>query len=545
VQIGIDVGGTNTDAVLMDGGRVLAWHKAETTRDVTGGITDALTHLLDQWPADPADPADIEAVIIGTTHFVNAVTERRRLLEVACIRLSLPAATVIPPLADWPDELRQAVGNHVYFAHGGYNFDGRPISPLDTRELQAIAADIRRRNLRSIAISSVFAPINDKMERAAADIFATTIPGVFVSLSADIGRIGLLERENATILNASLRDVARKVTRSLRAALTKLNLNAPFFVTQNDGTLMSADYAEEHPILTFASGPTNSMRGAAFLSGAQHAVVIDVGGTSTDVGVLVNSYPREAASAIDIAGVRTSFRMPDLVSIGLGGGSLVRRGGQDGTVIIGPQSVGYELNRRGIAFGGDALTATDVVVASGAARLGDPSLVDGLDKALVGDAVSRIQAMIADVVDHVKVSTQPIPVVLVGGGAILVKDPLAGASNLTRPDHWPVANAVGAAMAQVGGEVDRVFSLETTTRDAVLAKAQRQAEQKAIAAGAKPGSVSIVDIDEVALTYMPGNATRVRVKALGELDTAAERAPRGPSRLAAVSRSDQQRPPRR
>jgi N-methylhydantoinase A/oxoprolinase/acetone carboxylase beta subunit len=517
VRIGIDVGGTHTDAVLMEGGQVLAWHKAATTPDVTGGIIDALTHLLEQ---RRAGPADVEAVIIGTTHFVNAVTERRRLLEVACVRLSLPATTVIPPLTEWPKDLRQALGEHVYFAHGGYNFDGRPISALDADELKAIAEDIRRRNLRSIAISAAFAPVNDKMERAAASIFTTAIPDAFVSISADIGRIGLLERENATILNASLRDVARNVVQSLRAALTELNLTAPFFVTQNDGTLMSADYAEEHPILTFASGPTNSMRGAAFLSGAQHAAVVDVGGTSTDVGVLVNGYPREAASATDIAGVRTNFRMPDLVSIGLGGGSLVRRQGPDGTVRIGPQSVGYELTRRGLAFGGDILTATDVMVASGVAQLGNPSLVAGLDKALVRDAVHRIQTIIADAVDHVKISAEPIPVVLVGGGAVLVKDQIAGASSLTRPDHWPVANAIGAAIAQVGGEVDRVFSLEATTREAVLADARRQAEQKAIAAGARPGSVSVVDIDEVALTYMPGNATRVRVKAVGELNVA-------------------------
>jgi hypothetical protein len=201
--------------------------------------------------------------------------------------------------------------------------------------------------------------------------------------------------------------------------------------------------------------------------------------------------------------------------------------------------VGYELTRRGIAFGGDVLTATDVIVASGAAQLGNPSLVAGVDKALVRDTVNRIQAMIAEAVDHMKASAEPIPVVLVGGGAVLVKDQIAGTSSVTRPGHWPVANAIGAAIAQVGGEVDRVFSLETSTRDAVLAEAQRQAEQKAIAAGARPGSVSIVDIEEVALTYMPGNATRVRVKAVGELDEAADSTPAASSPHTTIPGSDQ------
>jgi N-methylhydantoinase A/oxoprolinase/acetone carboxylase beta subunit len=515
VRIGIDVGGTNTDAILMNGDEVVAWHKTVTTSDVTGGIVTALDHLLEK--ASVA-PEDVTAVIIGTTHFVNAITERRRLLDVACVRLSLPATTVIPPFTDWPADLRAALGEHIYFAHGGYNFDGRPISPLDTDELWAIAEDIRGYELASLAISSVFAPVNDSMEREAAAVFAAALPGVFISLSADIGRIGLLERENATILNASLREIARGVVQSLRGALQEMNLGAPFYVTQNDGTLMSADYAEEHPILTFASGPTNSMRGAAFLSAVEQAVVVDVGGTTTDVGVLVNGYPREAASETEIAGIRTNFRMPDLVSIGLGGGSLVRGEPRDGGVSVGPQSVGYELTQRGILFGGDILTATDIAVASGAARLGDPSLVANLDPALVRHALKRVHKMIAEAVDRVKVSSEPVPLVLVGGGAILVSDHIDGASVVTRPDNWSVANAIGAAIAQVGGEVDRVFSLEATSRESVLADARRQAEEKAIAAGARPGSVNIVDIDEVALTYMPGNATRVRVKAVGDLD---------------------------
>jgi N-methylhydantoinase A/oxoprolinase/acetone carboxylase beta subunit len=250
----------------------------------------------------------------------------------------------------------------------------------------------------------------------------------------------------------------------------------------------------------------------------EQADVVDVGGTTTDVGVLVNGYPREAASETEIAGIRTNFRMPDLVSIGLGGGSLVRGEPRDGGVSVGPQSVGYELTQRGILFGGDILTATDIAVASGAARLGDPSLVANLDPALVRHALKRVHKMIAEAVDRVKVSSEPVPLVLVGGGAILVSDHIDGASVVTRPDNWSVANAIGAAIAQVGGEVDRVFSLEATSRESVLADARRQAEEKAIAAGARPGSVNIVDIDEVALTYMPGNATRVRVKAVGDLD---------------------------
>ena len=153
------------------------------------------------------------------------------------------------------------------------------------------------------------------------------IPDAQVTLSSDIGRIGLLERENAAILNACLRATgARDRGRLPPQPSAELGITAPLYLTQNDGTLMSADYAEQYPVLTFASGPTNSMRGAAFLSGLKDAMVVDVGGTTSDVGALTHGFPREASVAVDIGGVRTNFRMPDVYSFGLGGGSLVTRG---------------------------------------------------------------------------------------------------------------------------------------------------------------------------------------------------------------------------
>jgi N-methylhydantoinase A/oxoprolinase/acetone carboxylase beta subunit len=513
MRIGVDVGGTNTDAVAVDDGKLVAWHKCPTTEDVTGGIVEAMQEVL-QKCGRPKD--SVSAVMIGTTHFINALTERRRLLEVAVVRLALPATRVLPPMADWPTQLRETIGNHVFMAHGGYNFDGREITALDERELSQIASTIRTRGIRSLAISSVFAPVNREMEDRAAAVFRRECPDLFVSLSSDVGRIGLLERENATILNAALREIAHSVVTSLRGALDRLGISAPFFVTQNDGTLMNAEYAEAHPILTFASGPTNSMRGAAFLSGVDDAVIVDIGGTTTDVGVLAAGYPREAPTEVYVAGVRTNFRMPDVLSVGLGGGSLVRWDEETGPQ-IGPESVGYRMTEDALVFGGTTLTATDVAVAAGQARIGDASSVSHVPSDAVRSSLVEVQRMIADAIDRVKTSSDPAPVILVGGGAILVSGDLEGASTVTRPDGWAVANAIGAAIAHVGSEVDRVFSLEGTSRQEVLNAAREEAIRQAVAAGAAPSSVTIVDVDEIALTYLPGNATRVRVKAVGEL----------------------------
>ena len=340
IRIGIDVGGTNTDAVVMRDDVVLAGVKASTTADVMSGVVAALRAVLAE---SGLAPAAIDVVMIGTTHFTNAVVQRRDLAPTAAVRLGLPATASLPPMVDWPEDLREAIGNHAYLAHGGHEFDGRILSPLDEGELRGIAADIASKNIRSVAITAVFSPVNDAMEARAAALFAEALPGVHVTRSSDIGRVGLLERENAAIMNACLRDLSAHVIAAFREALATCGIGGRFFLTQNDGTLMDAAYAERFPVLTFASGPTNSMRGAAFLSGVSDAIVVDIGGTTSDVGALHKGFPRQATVAVEIGGVRTNFRMPDVFSIGLGGGSLVVDG--VGGVTVGPRSVGYRAGQ--------------------------------------------------------------------------------------------------------------------------------------------------------------------------------------------------------
>src|SRR5271155_2384346 len=385
MRIGIDVGGTNTDAVVMDGTRVLAGVKETTTPDVMSGVVAALKSVL---AASGLKPDAIDVVMIGTTHFTNAVVQRRDLAQTAAVRLGLPATASLPPMVDWPEDLRSAIGNHAYLAHGGHEFGGRVISPLDEAELLGIAENIRAKGIRSIAITSVFSPVNPELETKAGAIFEKALPGVHVTLSSDIGRIGLLERENAAVMNACLRDLAKLVIDAFRAALDACGVKGRFFLTQNDGTLMDAAYAERFPVLTFASGPTNSIRGAAFLSGVADAIVVDIGGTTSDVGALHKGFPRQATVAVEVGGVRTNFRMPDVFSFGLGGGSLVVDG--PGGVTGGPTSVGHKLPRGAFVFGGATLTTTDVIVAAGRADLGDAAKVARLSPELIQRTEAKI-----------------------------------------------------------------------------------------------------------------------------------------------------------
>lgn len=514
LRIGIDVGGTNTDAVLMRGTEVIAKIKTPTTEDVTSGITTALNHILG---VSNTGTSEVAGVMIGTTHFTNAVVERKRLQPTAAVRLGLPATAALPPMVDWPEDLAETLGRHAYLCHGGHEFDGREISKFDPDEIKAAAADITSKGIAAIAVSSVFSPVNQDMEKLAAEILRSEVPGSSVTISSEIGRIGLLERENAAILNACLRNLAKDTVAAFKRAIGELRIEAPLYLTQNDGTLMSAEFAEHYPVLTFASGPTNSMRGAAFLSGLKDAMVVDVGGTTSDVGALTHGFPREASVAVDIGGVRTNFRMPDVFSFGLGGGSLVS---QD-PLRIGPQSVGYRLTKRAVVFGGDTLTTSDIAVAAGVAEFGDPSRVAELDKQLVSDTIDLIQTMSEAAVDRMKTSAADVPVIVVGGGSVLISRPIAGASEMVKPPHFEAANAVGAAIAQISGEVDRVYSLDGLTRAQALDDAKAEATAKAIEAGADPNTIAIVDVEDVPLAYLPGNATRIRVKAVGDLTLSA------------------------
>ena len=523
MRIGVDVGGTNTDAVLMDGASVVSSTKTPTTANVSEGIAKALRTVIED---SGINRATIDGVMIGTTHFTNAVVERKHLTPTACIRLGLPATVCLPPMVDWPDDLRDMVGGNSHLAHGGHEFDGREISDFQPDEVREIATKIRDAGLNAVAISSVFSPVNATFEEQSAEIVRSLIPDANITLSSEIGRIGLLERENAAIMNSCLRQLAARTVDGFKAALDELQISAPFYISQNDGTLMNADFAKEYPVLTFASGPTNSMRGAAFLSGLRDAIVVDVGGTTTDIGVLQHGFPRVAALAVDIGGVRTNFRMPDTYSIGLGGGSLIsppgaasphRNGGTEGGIKVGPRSVGYELTEKALVFGGDILTATDVIVAGGSQDIGDASAVAALDADLISAVQERIMEMIAIAVDRMKTSATPVPVIVVGGGSILVTGEIEGASEIIKPDHFPVANAIGAAIAQVGGECDRIFSLAELSRDEALDQAKGEASDRAVNAGADAGSIEIVDVEEVPLAYLPGNATRIMVKAIGDL----------------------------
>lgn len=511
LRIGVDVGGTHTDAVVLDSSdRLVAKTKVVTSQDVTSGINAAITSVLSQ----DITPDRVTHVMIGTTHATNAVLERRGLRKAAVVRIGGPSSNAVRPLFGWPEDLRRAVSIGECIVNGGAELDGREITAFDSDHMARFLTSLPE-PVEAVAITSVFSPVTADHELAAEEVVRRELgPEVHVSLSHEIGALGLLERENATVLNEALVGAAHSVAGALTTALEANGLaDAIVYFAQNDGTLMALDYAMHFPVLTIGSGPANSIRGAAYLTGVKDALVADVGGTSTDIGVLVNGFPRESAVGVRIGGVSTNFRMPDLVSIAIGGGSIIHH--NDGCLEVGPDSVGYRLQEEALIFGGSQATLSDAAVAGGRACFGSRQLPD--EQEVLIRALNAADAAVAEGIDRVKVSRGELPLVAVGGGSVLLPDRIDGISEVLRPDHHDVANAIGAAIGTVSGQVDRVFPLDRATRAEVIEEATSLARDQAVRAGAAPARVEVVDIEEIPLAYLTNPAVRVRVKAAGPL----------------------------
>ncbi len=220
--------------------------------------------------------------------------------------------------------MRNIIEGPHFYLDGGLEIDGREIAPLNPAQIKQTASEIVKAGIRYVAVVGIFSALDHAgiHEERCKTLLQEFQPELSVVCSHSIGGPGLLPRENATILNASILAFARKTIKGFRLAMSKLDLSCPLYLTQNDGTLTDAAVAAELPIKTFASGPTNSLMGAAFLQGLDHGdkrmadnqyVVVDIGGTTTDICALLPSgFPRQAPNFVEVGGVRTAFSMPEV-----------------------------------------------------------------------------------------------------------------------------------------------------------------------------------------------------------------------------------------
>jgi len=513
-KLGIDVGGTNTDAVLIDEKlQVIAECKYPTSKDIYDGILGAVRTVLEQ---SDIDRKEINQAMLGTTQCTNAIVERKHLAPIGILRIGAPATLGIQPMVDWDEDI-QKVAVAAEIIQGGFEYDGKELAVFDEAAACKFFENLKGK-VKSVAISCAFSTVRNDHEVLAARLCKKVMgEDVHVSVSSEIGSMGLIERENATILNAALYKVAERFTEGFAKSLKDEGVtNAKVYLSQNDGTLMTMEHARRYPILTIACGPTNSIRGASYLSNLKNAIIIDVGGTTTDLGVISQGFPRESSVAATIGGVRTNFRMPDVVSIGLGGGSIVRQK-EDGSITVGPDSVGFEITSKALVFGGDVLTATDIAVRLGMADIGDKSKVADIEEEMAKEAMKVIISLAEDGIDSMKISNADIDVILVGGGSIVLPENLMGAKTVSKPNHFGIANAIGSAISKVSGTLEKLVNYDEIPREKALQQAKEAAINIAVESGAVRETVEIIDVEDVPLAYYPGNTNRIKVKAAGDL----------------------------
>ena len=336
--LGLDTGGTFTDAALVDttaktdttDGAMVAKAKSLTTRqDLSIGVGGAMKAVVEQWGGNPAD---IALVSLSTTLATNAVVEgvggRVALILIGFDEGALERA-----------DLAKALGNDPhYFIQGGHRNDGAQQAALDKDALED-AANTLKGEVSAFAVASHFATRNPEHESAARSILRD-ITGLPVTCSHELSSsLGGPRRALTAMLNARLINLLERLIEATSEQMTALGLSCPLMVVKGDGSLLNADFARTRPVETVLSGPAASQAGAAFLAGANTALVSDIGGTTTDIAYLRDGAPGLNADGAFVGGWRTMVEAADIRTSGLGGDSEVTpqsRGLEKG-LLLGPR----------------------------------------------------------------------------------------------------------------------------------------------------------------------------------------------------------------
>ncbi len=328
--IGIDTGGTYTDAAIIDpiAKRVVCSAKAITTKgNYAIGVTEAMKAALAQAPA--IGSKQIAMVSVSTTLATNAVVEGHG-SQVAALLIGFDDGMV-----ERTKIAASFAGLPIIRVDGGHDHNGDERAKLDvaklSREVKAVAG-----NVAAIAVASGFAVRNAKHEQMARDIIAreTQLP---VTLSSELSSaLDAPRRALTAVLNARLISRITQLVRAVENAMASLGIKAPLMIVKGDGSLARAEMVALRPIETVLSGPAASLIGAKWLTGLDDLVMSDMGGTTTDIGVLLNGRPQIAEQGAEVGGWRTMVKAIDITTIGLGGDSEVHIG-LNGALTIGPQ----------------------------------------------------------------------------------------------------------------------------------------------------------------------------------------------------------------
>jgi N-methylhydantoinase A/oxoprolinase/acetone carboxylase beta subunit len=326
--LGIDTGGTYTDGVLLEyhSRRVLATHKSLTTkRDFSIGIERVIEGIHIE------DPAAIRMVSISTTLATNAIAEGKGK------RVALLLVGYDPDLiTSFKMGGRFATPHYFYFA-GGHNLYGHEKEALDLPGILAQVNQIKSQ-VDAIAVSSYFSPLNPEHENRVYRAVSSVCDLPIVLGHQLSTRLGSVERATTAALNASLLAVLQDFVIAVRRAMERRQIDAPLMVVRGDGTLMSDEFAARSPVETIHSGPAASAIGGRFLSELDDILVVDVGGTTTDIALVLGGQVTVSEEGASVGAYKTSVKAADLLSIALGGDSHIALN-REKRLAIGPERV--------------------------------------------------------------------------------------------------------------------------------------------------------------------------------------------------------------
>ena len=527
--IGLDVGGTHTDVVLLDRHGVVRDIKVPTDpsnlfNTVLEGLESVMTGV---------DPESVKRVVLSTTLTTNAIVQNK-----------IPEVGIIVSSGPGIDPRYFQTNSHYFPVSGSIDHRGREVEPVDPDEIKQVSQELRARGIRHLGVVGKFSVRNPahelQIKAHLGDGFEKVFLGHLIS-----GHLNFPRRIATAYLNASVYPVHKEFFEAVQQSLEARGLTMPIRILKADGGNMNFASSIEFPGQTILSGPAASVMGAiGYAVDTEDSLVLDIGGTTTDMNLLMGGVPLLAPLGINVGGYRTLIRSLDTRSIGVGGDSLVRL--SDQRIEIGPERLGPAM-----AYGGPVLTPTDALFVLHKIKNGDrEKALQGIgpiatalnlsEEAAASKIIERTCSKILKEADNMltRVNSKPVytiheiqegcrltpqQMLVLGGPAPYFEEELERQSNMavrTVP-KWSVANAIGAALARTTSEVSLFADTEqgtsmapgeeyratvdqTFSREDAVRKAFELLKDKAIKRGANPEHLEMEILEELEFNMVRG-----------------------------------------
>ncbi|MDD4862206.1 MAG: hydantoinase/oxoprolinase family protein [Smithellaceae bacterium] len=539
--LGIDVGGTHTDAVLVQSLQLIKKVKVLThPANIMASLLDVAKQLI---TGDNIN--NIDRIVLSTTISTNAIVQNKT-NRVAMVLLSGPGLS--------PETLD--LGKDAYFARGYVNHRGIPVKNINSRQIGEISSEISQNDIRYIGVVGKFSNRNPQQELDAAELLQDASRHISLGHTLS-GQLNFPRRIATTYLNAAIHDIYQGFVQDVQKFVAKIGANIPVYILKADGGTILIEKSLECPVQTIHSGPAAGIMGVlATARMKEDAVALDIGGTTTDISIFADGVPLLEPSGVAINGRKTLIRGLCTKSIGVGGDSVVKI--EKGEIIIGPQREGPAF-----ALGGPFPTPTDAMIVEGIVSFGDKQkaeeamtpIAKKLHMTIPDASRAIIEKMASLIADHVRqilmeVNNKPVytihellegkiikpKILYVAGGPAAIAPFIA--QNLgypySIPEHSEVSNALGVALARTTAEL--TILADTEKREIIISEegyvqsiphsfsladaveaGKTALREKAAGMGAKPEDIMIEvtesqEFNMVRDFYTTGKNIRVKVQ---------------------------------